>query len=790
MSDILIVEDSPTQAEQLLFLLRKAGYEVRSARDGVAALELARERAPGLVLTDVVMPRMDGYMLCRTLKADPELGRTPVILLTSLSSPQDVIEGLACGADNFVRKPYEGASLLARVERALADVHERGRVPVGAAMSGRHDIAAEREQVLDFLFSTFEETVHLDGELTRSYHSLDLLYRVAEGLNRCATEREVVLEALARAQELPAVNGTWIEIAGGRLAGAAGSCSWIADLEQAPRADFGIALQSGDHVLGVLQLVGPDEQVLDDDELRTLESFGNQVGAALERALLQEHLERRVQERTSALSAEVAARLRAEEALRAMAAIVESADDAMVRLGPDGRIETWNRGAARLYGYVGDDAVGNSIELVIGPDQVAEMREILGRVAWGESVQGHETVRLRRDGSAVEVSLTLSPVRDADGAVVAVAEIARDITARKQLERALLQSQKLESVGRLAGGIAHDFNNLMTGVIGFSELVLTRLDEADPLRVFVEEAKRAGERATALTQRLLAFGRRQTLRPQPLDLNVVVGEMETLLGRLIGDQIELIFELASDPCPLMADRSQLEQVVMNLAINARDAMDGHGRLTIATAHHADDLVQLSVSDTGSGMDAETQAQIFEPFFTTKPEGKGTGLGLSTVFGIVHQSGGRIAVESEVGHGTTFTIHLPRGAGAPEEASEPSAAASPGTGSGSVLVVEDDESVRALVRGVLESAGYDVRVAAEPQEALGGPDADLLITDMLMPGMNGRELAARILERAPRTHVLYISGYTGDDLSLGEDTRFLPKPFTPSVLLEQVRMLLS
>ena len=179
--DILVVEDSPTQAEQLLHLLEQAGYRRALARDGVAALELAREHPPGLVLTDVVMPRMDGYTLCRTLKADPELGRTPVILLTSLSSPQDVIEGLACGADNFVRKPYEGASLLARVERALADGAERGRVPV---LAGRHEIAAEREQVIDFLFSTFEETVHLDGELTRSYHSLDLLYRLTEGLNR------------------------------------------------------------------------------------------------------------------------------------------------------------------------------------------------------------------------------------------------------------------------------------------------------------------------------------------------------------------------------------------------------------------------------------------------------------------------------------------------------------------------------------------------------------------------------------------------------------------------------
>ncbi|WP_053226138.1 ATP-binding response regulator [Solirubrobacter soli] len=781
---VLVVEDSPTQAQQLLHLLEQAGYETVSAADGVAALELARSHPPDLVLTDVVMPRMDGYTLCRSIKQDPALNDTPVILLTSLTSPQDVIEGLACGADNFVRKPYESASLLARVERCLADGAERSRVPVAAT------VGAEREQVLEFLFSTFEETVHLDDELTRSYHSLDLLYRLAEGLNRCTTERDVVLEALARALELPGVRGAWIVIEGNRLAGSAGTVARMASLERAPAVDFTVPLRTGPGILGRLQLVGPDERLLDDDELRTLDGFGAQVGAALDRALLQEHLERRVQERTSELSAEIAARRRAEEALRAMAAIVESADDGMVRLGPDGRIETWNRGAARLYGYVGDEAVGNSIELVARPDQVDELRAMLDRVAWGESIQGHEMVRLTRDGREIDVSLTLSPVRDAQGAVVAIAEIARDISARKELERALLQSQKLESVGRLAGGIAHDFNNLMTGVIGFSELALARLGQGDPTREFVEEAKRSGERATELTQRLLAFGRRQTLRPKALDLNHVVGEMETLMRRLLGEGIELVFALEAEPVPLIADRAQLEQVVMNLAINARDAMDGRGRLTIATECVDDVWVRLVVTDTGSGMDDRTQAQIFEPFFTTKEEGKGTGLGLSTVFGIVHQSGGRIAVESRLDVGSTFAISLPRSEDAPIHVDAPAAQVVPGSGSGSVLVVEDDDALRDLVRVVLEPAGYRVTLARGGEEALRRADPDLLITDILMPGMNGRELADRILARAPGTRVLFISGYAGEDVQLDAGARFLAKPFTPGELLEHVQSLLG
>jgi PAS domain S-box-containing protein len=782
--EILVVEDSPTQAQQLLYLLERAGYRTRSAPDGAAALELAREYPPSLVLTDVVMPRMDGYTLCRSIKNDPELRDTPVILLTSLTSPQDVIEGLACGADNFVRKPYETSSLLARVERCLSDGVERGRVPVGAA------VGAEREQVLEFLFSTFEETVHLDDELTRSYHSLDLLYRLVDGLNRASSERDVVMEALARALELPGVRGAWIEIEGDRLTGSAGTCSSMRSLADAPEPDFTIPLRTGPGILGHVQLVGPEERLLDEDELRTLDAFGAQVGAALDRALLQEHLERRVQERTAELSAEIAARRRAEEAQRAMAAIVESADDSMVRLGPDGRIETWNRGAARLYGYVGDEAVGRSIELVARPDQLGELRAMLARVAWGESIQGYEMVRLTRDGREIDVSLTLSPVRDADGAVVAIAEIARDISARKELERKLLQSQKLESVGRLAGGIAHDFNNLMTGVIGFSELALARLDPEDPVRRFVEEAKRSGQRATELTQRLLAFGRRQTLRPKPLDLNDVVGEMETLMRRLLGEGIELVFALHPAPVPLVADRAQLEQVVMNLAINARDAMEGRGRLTIATSCPDGDWVELAVADTGSGMDDRTQAQIFEPFFTTKEEGKGTGLGLSTVFGIVHQSGGRIAVESRVRVGTTFSISLPRSDDAPVRADAPAAQLVPDSGSGSVLVVEDDEAIRDLVRVVLEPAGYDVSLAAGGEEALRAPDPDVLITDILMPGMNGPELADRVLQRAPGTRVLFISGYAGEDVRLEDGARFLAKPFTPGELLEQVNSLLE
>jgi two-component system cell cycle sensor histidine kinase/response regulator CckA len=824
--EILIAEDSPTQAEQLHYLLTEAGHSVLKAPDGEQALALARDRRPTLVITDVVMPRMDGYTLCRALKADPALSRTPVILLTSLDSPADVVEGLSCGADNFIRKPYEDAYLLARVDRVLA-----GGVS--------HPISATREQILDFLFSTFEETVQLGGELTRSSRALDGLTRIAEGLNRCTTEREVTAEALERVLELPGARAGWILIGdgdaegGARLASArdfppplagAVDCKCRQALRGGrPERAFNVSaceviaggahacvpLRSGDRVVGVLNLVGPDEGEFGELALRTLDGVGNQIGAALERALLQEHLEGRVAERTAALTAEVAARQGAEDALRTAAAIVEASDDGMVRLAPDGRIETWNRGAAGMYGYTPAEIVGSSLDTLVPGDRATETHEILARVASGESVQGYETARLTSGGGQIDVSITLSPVRDAAGEVVAVAEIARDITIAKRLERQLLQSQKLDSVGRLAGGIAHDFNNLMTAVIGFSELALARLRADDPIHAYVEEIKRAGERATSLTQRLLAFGRRQMLRPEVVDLNRIVAEMEALLERLIGPDVELAAILAPDLWRTKVDRSQIEQVVMNLALNARDAMPDGGKLMIETANvELDDgyasehlgvapgpYTVMTVSDTGAGMDAETQTRIFEPFFTTKQESRGTGLGLSTVFGIVEQNGGSVWVYSEPGHGATFRIYLPRTEEQLTPRASDAAAARPSPGSETVLVVEDEEGIRKLVRLILEESGRTVLDTGDAREALAllrrhaGP-VDLVITDMVMPGLSGRDVAAQIRASSPHTRVLFMSGYSGDAMVhrglLRPGALFLVKPFTTQQLLDKVR----
>jgi two-component system cell cycle sensor histidine kinase/response regulator CckA len=399
------------------------------------------------------------------------------------------------------------------------------------------------------------------------------------------------------------------------------------------------------------------------------------------------------------------------------------------------------------------------------------------------------------------------------------ASVMASLDQRKQTEEALRQSedylrqsQKMEAVGRLAGGVAHDFNNLMTVIMGRSELLMTGLGETDPLRRNADEIKRTAERAVALTQQLLAFSRKQVLTPKVLDLNVVVANMDRMLRRLIGEDIDLVTVLGPALERVRADPGQIEQVIMNLAINARDAMPSGGKLTIETANiYLDDAyarkhaavlpgpyVMLSVSDNGTGMDAETQSHIFEPFFTTKDQGKGTGLGLATVYGIVKQSGGYIWVYSEAGWGTTFKIYLPRIVDAAEPL-EPLRPVAQPRGSETILLVEDEDGVRELTREILTMNGYTVIAARHGTEALEvcqrhPGEIALMLTDVVMPQLSGHELMERIKVFRPALRVLYMSGYTDKAIvrhgMLASDIAFLQKPFTPDALTRKVREVLD
>jgi nitrogen-specific signal transduction histidine kinase len=403
-------------------------------------------------------------------------------------------------------------------------------------------------------------------------------------------------------------------------------------------------------------------------------------------------------------------------------------------------------------------------------------------------------------------------VPNGTGQGVRMVGIGQDVTERRQLEALFRQSQKLEAVGLLAGGVAHDFNNLITAIGGYTELVLGKLPHGDSRRPDLMEVQKAVDRAAALTRRLLAFSRRQTLQLKVVDLNALVLSMENLLRRTIGDHIELILQLDPDLEPIRADPGQLEQVLLNLALNARDAMPDGGRLRFATSVADFDeswarlhppmaqgrYVHLVVTDTGIGMSPETQGRIFEPFFTTKPAGQGTGFGLATVYSIIKQSGGFIRVTSQLGRGASFDISLPavRQAVEPIEPTPPPDAV--GRGSETILLVEDDAAVRRLAQTVLQGSGYLVLDARDGEEALaltrGRLEAvDLLITDVVMPGVNGRELAMRLKSTNPVLRVLYTSGYSKEATSsvgIDDSAPFLPKPFLPLDLLEKVREVLS
>ena len=417
----------------------------------------------------------------------------------------------------------------------------------------------------------------------------------------------------------------------------------------------------------------------------------------------------------------------------------------------------------------------------------------------------------RKDGSRVSVLIGVVTLEAEAGEIEAIS-IVLDISERKQLEQQLRQAQKMEAVGQLAGGIAHDFNNLLAVIIGYGEILGERLGKDDPLKPKAEQITKAGKGAAALTRQLLAFSRRQVLEPEILNLNSVVSDTSRMLQRLIGEHIELVTIGGPDLGRVKADRGQIEQIVMNLAVNARDAMPHGGKLSIATANaELDDVycrqnsgaipgpyVMLSVSDTGCGMDHETQLHIFEPFFTTKGLDKGTGLGLSTVYGVVKQSGGYISVYSELGRGTSFKIYLPR-----TDAAETPVRGNDGAGTPhgweTVLLVEDAQPLRELARELLESNGYTVLEAANGADAIQAAEnhrgpIHLLLSDVVMPGMDGRRLADCLVRSNPELKVLYMSGYTDDAIGhhgvLGSGIALLEKPFTREGLTRKVREVLG
>jgi two-component system, cell cycle sensor histidine kinase and response regulator CckA len=516
-------------------------------------------------------------------------------------------------------------------------------------------------------------------------------------------------------------------------------------------------------------------------------------------------------------SRDITERKRAEEALRqaneTLRAVIETSPLAIYALDLNGHVKSWNSAAQRIFGYSEQELLHRPLPIVAVEDGEAFMQRLSDAVA-GNLLVGHEARRYKRNGDPIEVSIWSAQLRDATGAVTGIVEAVADNSERKRLEEQFRQAQKMEAVGRLAGGIAHDFNNLLTVIAGYCQMLIDRIPADDPMSEDMAQILKAADRATTLTKQLLAFSRRQIFQPKVVDLRMLVGDMDHILKRLAGENIKLVTRFDPDLGLVRVDPGHLEQVIVNMAVNARDAMPDGGTLTIsmsnaqidtAFSHQhvslpAGDYVLLEIADTGIGISEDTMSHLFEPFFTTKEKGRGTGLGLSTSYGIVKQNQGEIFVRSEVGAGSTFSIYLPVTARDEADAVEhqlPERRTYRG-GAETILVAEDEDGVRTVINEMLRQQGYNVTMAPGGAEALElartMPKMDLLISDVIMPGMSGPELASHLRKLRPDLRVLYVSGYTdsaiADEDELDANTAFLNKPFTPDQLVSKVREVLD
>jgi PAS domain S-box-containing protein len=512
---------------------------------------------------------------------------------------------------------------------------------------------------------------------------------------------------------------------------------------------------------------------------------------------------RRTEEARSSSDAELRATHRRLEEMIAGAPL------AVMVLDNDTNVLMWNESSVEMFQWTAEEVIGRPLP-TIPPEEREAFDAMRSRERRAEYIRAQSARRMRKDGTILDVQVSTAPLRDRDGAVIGVIGMVADVSEQRRLEAQLRMAQKMEAVGLLAGGVAHDFNNLLTAIKGFGSLLQMAIPSGEESAEFVDEIVKAADRAAALTAQLLAFSRQQLLRPEPIDLNARVRGLERMLGLLVSEGGELALDLDPALGLVLADPGQVEQIVLNLAVNARDAITSRegGRITIATRNATlrdeftgwrvkpapGEYVRLDVRDNGVGMDAATQARIFDPFFTTKATGHGTGLGLATVYGIAKQSGGYVWVQSAPGEGSTFTVFLPRAHDLPRES--PVAVEQPTGGSHLVLLVEDEEGVRRVSRRALELHGYRVLEASNGDDALALAAAHpirLMISDVMMPGMLGPALAKQVHRLLPDLPVLFMSGHTDQVVREGlldPSVPFLPKPFTPSQLVASARQLLD
>jgi len=867
---ILLADDNLDMRNYVERLLRAAGYRVRAVADGDAALAVASTEKPDLVLSDVMMPKLDGFGLLARVRADDALRDTPVILLSARAGEDAKVEGLRSGADDYLVKPFSARELLARVEANIRLAHSREESSrllreeayilellnrVGTAVAAEVDLERTVQVVTDAatelsgaaLGSFFHKVVDERGEAYTLY-TLSGAPREAFAGFPMPHNSEVISstfrgEGIVRSPD----------ITQDPRFGKTPSCSGARDGNPPIRSYLAVPVVSrAGEVMGGLFFGHPQVGVFDATAERIVSAIAVQAAIAIDKARLhrsaqeeiarrkgieealresEQSLEHKVAERTAELAA-ANARLRQEGSEREKVEgrfqhMVEGVVDyALFMLSPEGIISNWNTGAERIKGYSAADIVGQHFErFYTEEDRAAGVPVRALETATREGKFEAEGWRVRKDGTRFWASVVINPIRDRSGDLLGFTKITRDMTERRKAQQDLMrtqeqlaQSQKMEGIGQLTGGVAHDFNNLLTIIIGNLETIQRQLGNgnADSARLArsADLAMRGARRAEALTQRMLAFSRQQPLDPRSVDIGRLVTSTSDLLRRTLGETVTVETVLAGGVWRTFVDPNQLEVALINLAVNARDAMPQGGKLTIETANvYLDDryaageaevlpgqYVMLAVSDTGTGMTHEVLTRAFEPFFTTKDVGHGTGLGLSQVYGFVKQSGGHAKIYSEVGEGTTVKLYLPRlhaeGAAETEEAPATMAGSA---GTETILVVEDDADVRSYTSETLRELGYSVVEATNGATALraldDNPDIDLVFTDIGLPGgMNGRKLADAVREKRQGLKVLFTTGYARNaivhDGRLDPGVDLITKPFTQAALAARLRDILD
>ncbi|MDA8123868.1 MAG: response regulator [Deltaproteobacteria bacterium] len=794
---ILILEDNPADAELIQFELEQAGliFTAKVVMTEAEYIQAIQDFSPDLILSDYDLPRYNGALaLSEAKRRCPDI---PFILVTGAVSEDRAIEILTQGAKDYVLKKLLEQRLGAAVRRAVAEAEE-------------HRARRQAEDELREAYQTLEEkvkirTAELEAEVTARRMTEEALRQQRELLHiTLASIGDAVITTDGQGR-VTFMNAVAEALTGWTLSEASGrSATEVFHIinertRQAVESPVTRVLKEG-AVVGLANhtaLLRKDgtEIPIDDSGAPIRDAEGKTLGVVL-------------------VFHDITERKRVEAVVRQQAQLLDLSYDAILAWDLGGAIEYWNQGAENLYGFSPEEAVGRVSRELLNtryPMDVSELKAILER----EGMWIGEIDHVTKDGRPLTVESRHQLIRDVAGREI-VLETNRDMTSQKRakadqerLQAQLHQSQKMESIGRLAGGVAHDFNNMLGVILGHVELALEQITPDQPLHSDIQAIQKAAERSADLTRRLLAFARKQTISPRVLDINETVTGMLTMLHRLIGEDIHLNWQPGKDLWPTKMDPSQIDQILANLCVNARDAITGVGKVTIETSHASfdaaycadhggflpGDFVLLTLSDNGCGMDKETLDKLFEPFFTTKELGKSTGLGLATVYGIVKQNNGFIIVDSAPGQGTTFRIYLPRHRDKAEQPWTPGPQKSTPRSQETLLVVEDEVEILHMAKRMLEKQGYQVLTAATPREAIRlaegyAGEIHLLITDVVMPEMNGRELSKKILARYPNLKRLFMSGYTADVIAyqgiLDDGVRFLQKPFSTQNLAAKVR----